>query len=459
MYGAGGLSTGVIWTGLSYFLLIYYNQVLGLPASWVGLALALALIVDAISDPLVGYLTDNSTSRLGRRHPYLYASLVPASLLYFLIWNPPVDLLSHTTLFLFLLVITIGLRVSLTLFDVPFNALVPDLTDDYDERTRMLAYKVSVNFILGALFTVAMYMIWLVPTPETPDGVLNAEGYEQSGAVGALLIFVSILISAVGTHKFIPHLSRSLSTASRSLRAFWRQAGSALSNRSLQALLLSSALGAIASGLNQALYLYTASFFWEFSNDEQGLILLANIPGAMAGYFLSSRYVVGRDKKKTLILSLTVAVGIQALPLVLRLFDLMPANGNPWVLYIVLATSAIWAAAFLAASTLTISMASDIVDEAQLKDGNRSEGIILSTQTLSIKAATAGGISLAGVILDTVSFPANASVGNVPSSTIFNYGLTFTAVSVTLYVASIGVLFLYRISRQSHLKTLAQLKQ
>nr|MCS5638041.1 MFS transporter [Myxococcota bacterium] len=76
-YGFGSVAYGVKDNGFSYMLLLYYNQVLGLPASWVGAGLMLALIVDAFSDPLVGYLSDNLHSKWGRRHPFMYAAALP----------------------------------------------------------------------------------------------------------------------------------------------------------------------------------------------------------------------------------------------------------------------------------------------------------------------------------------------------------------------------------------------
>jgi Na+/melibiose symporter-like transporter len=73
-YGMGSISNSVKTRGLSTFLMVFYNQVMGLPAAWVGLGTAMALIFDALVDPAVGQISDNTRSRLGRRHPYMYAA-------------------------------------------------------------------------------------------------------------------------------------------------------------------------------------------------------------------------------------------------------------------------------------------------------------------------------------------------------------------------------------------------
>ncbi|MBD3646042.1 MAG: MFS transporter [Pseudomonadales bacterium] len=107
LYGAGSAAYGVKDNGFSYFLMFYYSQVLGLQASLAGLAIMIALIFDAISDPLVGYWSDHTHSRWGRRHPFMYAAALPVSVCYFILWNPIIPDLSQTGLFLYLIVSTV----------------------------------------------------------------------------------------------------------------------------------------------------------------------------------------------------------------------------------------------------------------------------------------------------------------------------------------------------------------
>ena len=86
-YGFGSVAFGVKNNGFDYFLLFFYSQVMGVSAL-VNAALAIALVFDAISDPLIGF-SDNTRTRWGRRHPYMYGAAVPVTLCYFLLWNPP----------------------------------------------------------------------------------------------------------------------------------------------------------------------------------------------------------------------------------------------------------------------------------------------------------------------------------------------------------------------------------
>ncbi len=110
---------GIISNGIDYFLLFFYSQVIGLSAALSGLALAMALAFDAISNPIVGYVSDHWRSRLGRRLPFMYASILPVSVLYVIVWYPPTGPQSQTILFAYLLTALILLRLSMAMFDAP----------------------------------------------------------------------------------------------------------------------------------------------------------------------------------------------------------------------------------------------------------------------------------------------------------------------------------------------------
>ena len=88
LYGFGSVAYGVKDNGFSYFLMFYYNQVLDLPGSLAGLAILIAMILDAVADPVVGFWSDSTHSRWGRRHLFMYASALPVAVAYYFLWNP-----------------------------------------------------------------------------------------------------------------------------------------------------------------------------------------------------------------------------------------------------------------------------------------------------------------------------------------------------------------------------------
>jgi len=133
-YGSGATAFGIKDAGFNYFLLIYYNQVLGLDAFLTGLALAIAVAIDAVSDVAVGHLSDNWHSKWGRRHPFMFAAIIPVVISFYLLWNPPAFVTTtNANLFFYLLSIAILVRSGITFFEVPNAALGPELTKDYND--------------------------------------------------------------------------------------------------------------------------------------------------------------------------------------------------------------------------------------------------------------------------------------------------------------------------------------
>ena len=141
IFGSGSIAVGVKNTLLGTFLLVYFNQVLGLPAYLAASAMGIALVVDAISDPLVGIWSDRVRSRWGRRHPFIYLAIIPFALSYYSILQYPGSIAEGTItegeLFNRLLFLMIIMRLSMTFYDVPRGALAPELTKDYDQRNTL----------------------------------------------------------------------------------------------------------------------------------------------------------------------------------------------------------------------------------------------------------------------------------------------------------------------------------
>ena len=123
-FGIGAMAEGATIIGFSSFNMLYYNQVLKVSGTLVGLAAMIAILLDAIADPIVGSVTDRWRSRLGRRHPFLFAAPIPAALSFYFIYRPPAGW-SEFGLFIWLTIWTVILRQAMTLFTIPHLAPSP----------------------------------------------------------------------------------------------------------------------------------------------------------------------------------------------------------------------------------------------------------------------------------------------------------------------------------------------
>ncbi len=457
-FGSGGLVSGVI-SNAHYFVLVYYSQVLGLSPELAGLAIGVGLVFDAISDPLVGYLSDNTKSRLGRRHPWLYASVLPLSLSYFLLWHPPASVQGDMNLFFFLVACNVALRISWTLFLVPAYAFVAELTSDYEERTRLLSSFHSVLSVVGNGMSVLMYAFWLVPTDEYADGIMNVEGYQQAGLVGALAIAAAILVFTIGLHRFIPRSRQYVIQQSVGPKQFYVQVRDVFRCRPLRSVMAAGILYWAASGTYAALWVYIYSYFWEFTSWQISIIV---VPMVLGGLFLPpilARLSLAREKKRVAIFGLVGATLVNVLPIAMRLLGVLPENGTDALFYIMVGLGFFETVLFLVFDVCWRSMTADVTEQMELETGRRNEGVISSTMTFAGKCADALGTLIAGTLLALIAFPTATAVGDVSADTIFNLGLIYGPLVMVIYLGACIAINRYNISRADHSTSLARLKE
>jgi GPH family glycoside/pentoside/hexuronide:cation symporter len=454
-YGLGSIAFGIKDNGFQTFILLFYSQLVGLPANWVGGAIFVALVVDAFMDPIVGQMSDNWRSKWGRRHPFMYIAALPVAVSYLALWNPPA--LSPQLMVVYLTVVAIVVRTFITFFEIPSSALAPELTDDYDERTAILGYRYMFGWLGGLGMTFLAYKYFLVPNAHYSVGQLNPEGYSRYGLVSAVVMFFVILISAAGTHGRIPYLRQPPAGPRRSLGAYAGEMLSTLKHRSFLMMLGVGLFAAMGQGLNFALSIYFATWFWEL-NSSQILILIAmGFAGAVVAMVLAPRLSKAFGKKPAALVTLALGVISVSAPILLRIGGFMPANHTPVLLPTLLAFSAFSSSIGISASILISSMIADVVEDSELKTGRRSEGLFFAASAFVNKTVTGAGVFISGLVLSYVHFPARAKPGHVPQEILRHLALTYIPAYAVLYAIAFLFMLGYGISRTSHHDNLRRL--
>jgi len=453
-YGIGSVAYGVKDNGFSYFLLLYYNQVLGLPATAAGMALMIALLLDAVSDPLVGYVSDNWHSRWGRRHPFMYFSALPLAAAYALLWSPPAGL-GERWLFVYLLCSAVLVRTLITLYEIPSSSMVAELTDHYDERTSLLSYRYFFGWYGGLTMAVLAYGVFLAATPEHPRGVLNPAGYRTYGLVGAGAILVSILMSSIGTHRYIPRLKAPPARKPFAPIRIFRELFETLSNRSFLSLFLSGVFGAAAAGVTTNLNVYMNTYFWELTSEQIRYIVFLQFLSALIGATLAPIFTRRFGKKRATLGLFGFSVFFGAGPVLLRLVELFPVNGSPWLLPILMLHGVIEVSLVVMIGIAISSMIADIAEQNEIHTGRREEGLFFAARSFAAKATSGVGTFLAGIMLDLIAFPRGATPGEVDAWTIFKLGVVLGPVLMGLYAIALLCIFRYDISREGHEENLA----
>jgi glycoside/pentoside/hexuronide:cation symporter, GPH family len=441
-FACSGVPTlGIISNGIDYFLLFFYSQVIGLSAALTGIALAIALVLDAISNPLVGYVSDHWRSRLGRRHPFMYASILPVSVLYVILWYPPAGSKSQGIIFAYLMTVLVLLRLSMTMFDAPVRTLVAELTSDYDERTRLASLPTSASWFVGSVVTIAMYAIWLKDSPGHFTGQTNIAGYQQAAIVCGAIIMASLLFSCVGLHPEIPHLHLRTTGHVPGPREMVRSFGQLLHNRSMRALLLSSLFVGTGLGVTASLWIYQYSMFYGMHSEQMSRLTIVEALASLAVAPVIRRFVVKGDKKVMAIRFLAASVAISMILPPLLTLGLLPKRGSAGIWYLLTCYDFLSQLLWIVTASIIYSLYADVTDEVVLLMGQRLEGVIFASQTFIDRIASALGALLAGLLLALIQYPAAAENAPVSAHVLTRLGLTY--MGAWFAFVSIGIWFIY----------------
>lgn len=450
-FGVGGAADGIKNNGFDYFLLFFYSLILGVPAGLVGLALILALVVDAVSDPVVGYWSDNLRTRLGRRHPFMYGALIPVAVAYYFAWNPP-EGLTGTDLFPWLLVMTLLVRLSFTFYEVPSTALAAELTQDYDARTSLMSFRYFFAWFGG--LSIQILLLWVL----LQNDFTNLDGWHTYGLVASLCIFGAVLICAGGTHRHIPHLKPPPAARNLSLGKIFREILETVSNPSFRALFLATLCGLIATGISATLNQYINSIFWGFDPQQIAGLTMAVYVSAVLALIVAP--LVGKTfgKKRGAIWTGVLAFALAPMPVFLRLLGLLPPNDTELLYYIILTVTVFDVSLIIAFQMLVGSMVADIVEDSEIQTGRRSEGIFFAGISFIRKLSQGAGVLTASVILSIAGVAAGTAPELISEGSTRTLGLGYAIGVLTSWTLMLVCISFYRISRETHEENLSRLR-
>ena len=446
-HGAGQAGQSVQGFALG-FLFIYYNQVLGLSGTLSGLALAITSVVDAVTDPTVGSWSDGVKSRWGRRHPFLFVSVLPIAVLFVALFAPP-PWLSEFQLFLWFTVVYSLMRTALTVYHVPYLALGAEVTQNYVERTRIAAYRGFIGKVASLLVVFAGWRIAFRSTEANPALQLTEEPYLPFAIASAVVMAVFMAASAWKTMDVIPRLpSMGLAGRRFHFRHVYGDLIEALRGLPFRSLFLGHLICTIYWGTTGTLALHLKTFFWQLDSLAIEWWQYAGIVGGMVGIPFTPYFNRLLDKKWSVILGVVVCVLGGTGPVMLALAGLMPTS------YFLL-VSLLVAFAFLsefAIEPVGVSIASmmgDMSDEHELRTGARQEGVYFAAFSFAGKCSGALGPLVAGIAVDIVGLNPDSTPGEVPAQVLFDFGLVYAFLAVFVLFA-IWVFWPYNLDRKRH---------
>lgn len=422
IYGLGDHSINVALVALTMIFPFYLTDVVEMRIGLAGLVPLVGRGVDAFSDVLMGRLSDRTRWAAGRRRPFLLIGALPFAISFAAIWAAPA--IESTALeFAYFVGVYSLISVSMTVVAIPYQALMPELTDSYDERTSLATFR-SVLSLLGTLLVAVTFR----PAVDSFGG--DAPAWAFVGVLYALWILWPWLPIWWVTYERGP-------VRDEALLGFRDYVRVLLANKNYQRLLAFFALGRIAIDLPLALFLH---FFTYVIGKPEYFppMMFTFILGTVCAMPVWMRFARGRDKSRVYFYA--------CCGWILTFVGLLVVQPG-WPLWTMLVVSGLSGAGYAAADMMPWSMVADIADEDELASGERREGIYVGLFTFVRKLAGAAGVAIAFAVLDRVGFTPN--VEN-PASVLHAIRWLTAGVPILFIVASIFAARRYSLGHAEH---------
>jgi Na+/melibiose symporter-like transporter len=449
-YGVGGMVHAVKDAAFIHFVPFFYAQVAGLSPELYGLSALIGQLSDAVTDPLVGTLSDATRSRWGRRHPWMLASGLPLGVCVWLLFHPPAAA-GRWVLWAWITGISVLLRTALTAFNIPLHALGAELSTDYVERTRIVSYRTTAAWLAGVLLPSLAYAV-VFQAVDGRDGRLIASNYTVYAAWSVVASVVCVLVATWGTRGVIGQLVMPRKT--RVLRPLdpFRDVRDALANRNFRLIFVAQLLIGVTTGVSTLLATFAWAYFWEFSPATVGLITLSSlVPTALA--FVLIGPLSRRFEKRGLVVFSIALIAANALWWYGgRLIDVLPANGTPALLALAYLHQLIIVFGAVLQQSILPSMIADVADEHEVKTGERQDGVFQAATGFALKVPLGLGQAVGGLLLAWVGLRSGAEPGSVSEQSLFRLGLAIGPFVAVLYGVALFALLRYDLTRARQLE-------
>jgi GPH family glycoside/pentoside/hexuronide:cation symporter len=426
LFSTGDLSTSIPLAILMFFQLYFLTDVAGLRPDLAGWAVGIGRIWDAVNDPLFGLVSDRIRTRWGRRRVFLLFGAVPLGVSFALMWLvPPWGPLALTTYYaiVFILFDTI-----FTAVHVGYNALTPEMTPDYDERSSLNGYRMvfSIAGTLGAII-LATVLGWTIDDPRVLYAVVGV-------GLGLVSILPPLVVFAVTRERPAedqpdPLPVREALKATLSNRPFWLVMGLYL-------------LSWTTASILAAVLVYFASYYLRVPDQANYFVLVAE--GAAILFIPLWVWVARRlDKRRAFILGM-----ISWIVVLVALYGLQPDQVALAYVLAALAGSGI-----ATAYVIPWSMVPDIIEYDQLHTGQRREGSYYAFASFFQKLATGAAIWALGQVLAITGYvtpTAGEPLVEQPVAAVQAIRIFISPVPIVLLVLAILFAWRYPISRERH---------
>ncbi|MBD2178876.1 MFS transporter [Pseudanabaena sp. FACHB-1998] len=457
-YGAGDLGTSITTNLLSFFLLFFFTNVAGLDPALAGLVLLIGKIFDAINDPIIGVLSDRTKSKMGRRLPWMIYSAIPFGLTFLAQWIVPST--DKMTLFWYYAIVSIIFNTFFTAVNLPYTALTPEITQDYNERTSLNTFRFTFS-IGGSIVSliIAQIIFAFFKDPARQTGSCNTGGmqYIVLGAVCAIISTISIYWCVLGIKKRAiasdRHRLQNTSMIDETEEmSFVEQLKVVFNNRPFLFVIGIYFCSWLALQITASIIPYFVVNWMKMQESDFILVTIAVQGTALVMLSVWSAISKRFGKKAAYFMGSGIWIIAQA-----GLFFLQ--EGQVVLLYVL----AIMAGAGVSTAYLIPwSMIPDVTDLDELETGQRREGIFYAFMVLLQKFGLAGGLFLLGIGLSWAQFKESVACQPLPvqpESALFAIRVAIGPLPTIALIIGLVLAYFYPITREVHTEILMRLSE
>ena len=456
-YGAGDLGTAITTNLLSFFLLFFFTNVAGLDPALAGLVLLIGKIFDAINDPIIGVLSDRTQSKWGRRLPWMIYAAIPFGLSFLAQWLVPTT--DKILLFWYYVIIGIVFNTFFTAVNLPYTALTPEITQDYNERTSLNTFRFTFS-IGGSILSliIAQVIFAFFKDPARQVGSCNTGGmqYIVLGAVCAVISSISIYWCIFGIKRRAiasdRHRIHNESLESHEELSFVEQLKIVFNNRPFLFVIGIYFCSWLALQITASIIPYFVVNWMKMQESDFILVTIAVQGTALLMLSVWSAISNRFGKKAAYFMGSGIWIIAQA-----GLFFLQ--EGQVVLLYVL----AIMAGAGVSTAYLIPwSMIPDVTDLDELETGQRREGIFYAFMVLLQKFGLAGGLFLLGIGLSWAKFQESVPCQPLPvqpDSALFAIRVAIGPLPTIALVIGLVLAYFYPITREVHTEILMRLAE
>lgn len=445
-YGLGECANSLIMNGFFGFAMLYYTEALKLSPVLAGLAMSLSVFWEAITDPVMGHLSDHTRHRFGRRHPWMLFGGLLMALCFYFIWDVPAPLRgNHTVLFGYLVVMNLLLRTGLTMFFIPYVALGFELRSDYDGRAKLQAVRQVLN--MAANFA-GPAMAWSIFFRDTtgPDGVkclgtTVPANFVHMGLAFSLATVLMVLLVLWFTRAWaLDSRNAPLNAEESGVRGFWRDMKGIVTDVNPRWVFVFTFIICVAMVLVSSLQMYVYVYFMKFASYEKSIAHGSTMVGMAIGGALSAWVSTRFDKKGAVILGGVISIIANAVLGLVFLTGFLAVDVRPAGLIVfVLFHACYWLGNGIMLPVAT-AMVADVGAVNFAKTGVNRDGSYSAVFSLAMRLAISFALMGAGWILQGIGFVTDAAHTTQTPEAIWRLGVaTFAAGSLVSFAALLAI--------------------